>query len=58
MISASRRRHRRVWLLLAISLPILLWLALRARPSQVRNESIPDGVERATDDTRPAVADR
>ena len=58
MISAIRRRHLRVWVLLAIAVPILLWFALRARPTQVRNEAIPDGVERSTDDTRPAAADR
>jgi hypothetical protein len=58
VISAHRRRHRRVWLVLAITLPILLWLALRARPSPVRNEAIPEGVERVADDTRSSESGR
>lgn len=32
MISAHRRRHRIVWLLLAAAIPLLLWLAVSARP--------------------------
>lgn len=32
MIAAHRRRHRIVWLLLAAAIPLLLWLAVSARP--------------------------
>ena len=31
MIRALRRRHRAIWVALAIVLPLLLWAALRAR---------------------------
>jgi len=32
MIASHRRRHRIVWLLLAAAIPLLLWLAVAARP--------------------------
>jgi hypothetical protein len=32
MIRRLRRRHRRIWLALAVALPILYWMALAARP--------------------------
>lgn len=32
MIAGHRRRHRLIWLLLAAAIPVLLWLAVSARP--------------------------
>lgn len=32
MIAGHRRRHRLLWLLLAAAIPVLLWLAVSARP--------------------------
>jgi hypothetical protein len=50
MIAAHRRRHRRVMLLLAALLPLLLWLALRTRPAPPVNVALPAGVEKGADD--------
>jgi len=32
VIAGHRRRHRIVWWLLAAAIPVLLWLAVSARP--------------------------
>jgi len=52
MIAAHRRRHRLVWLALAIVLPLLLWSAVRARPERPLNRELPAGVEPFADDAR------
>lgn len=52
MIAAHRARHRLVWLALAIALPLLLWLAVRARPERPLNRELPAGVDDFADDTR------
>jgi len=50
MIAAHRRRHRRTMLLLALLLPLLVWLALRARPVTPINVALPAGIETGADD--------
>jgi hypothetical protein len=50
VIRAHRRRHFWIWLALALSLPAVVLLALRARPAWPVNPALPDGVESAADD--------
>ncbi len=50
MIAAHRARHRRIFLALALLLPILLFVALRARPRWPENATLPAGVESFADD--------
>ena len=45
MIASHRARHRRFFWALAILLPVLLFLALRARPTWPRLESSPPEVD-------------
>lgn len=45
MIAAHRRRHRAIFRALAVLLPLLLFLALRARPRWPRLEVSPPGVD-------------
>ena len=45
MIASHRARHRRIFWTLAILLPVLLFLALRARPTWPRLESSPPEVD-------------
>ncbi len=47
MIRAHRDRHRRLFLLLLVILPLLLIAALRARPGPVRLERAIDGIPSA-----------
>ena len=41
MIRPLRARHRRTWLVLAVVVPILVALALLARPERPHAESLP-----------------
>ena len=50
MITGHRRRHRRIFAALAILLPLLLWLALRARPAPASNPELPAGVPTSAGD--------
>lgn len=52
MIAAHRRRHRRLLAVLAVLLPLLVWLAFRARPEWPRESNLPPAVERAAEDVR------
>jgi len=55
MIAAHRRRHRRVFVALALVLPLLLWLALLSRPRSAENPALPPGVTAApADDGTPS----
>ena len=45
MIASHRARHRRIFWALAILLPVLLFFALRARPTWPRLESSPPEVD-------------
>lgn len=56
MIAAHRARHRAAWIALALLLPLLLALALRARPDRPRNPELPAGVEAFADDRAPRGA--
>lgn len=44
MIAPLRRRHRLAWVVLAVLLPLALWLALAARQSQPTTAPLPDGL--------------
>jgi hypothetical protein len=51
VIAAHRRRHRRAFVALALLLPLLLWLALRARPDLPVNPGLPpEAAARPADD--------
>lgn len=50
MIRGHRRRHLWAWLALAVTLPALVLLALRARPSWPVNPELPASVESSVDD--------
>lgn len=50
MIAAHRARHRLIWLAMAAALPLLLWLALRARPERPLNRELPPGIDSFADD--------
>ena len=41
MIAPLRRWHRRIWIVLAILLPVLVWMALAARQEVPPMERIP-----------------
>lgn len=56
MIAAHRGRHRLIWLLLAVGLPLLLWFAVRARPERPLNRELPPGSGSFADDTRSGAA--
>jgi hypothetical protein len=56
VIAVRRARHFAIWLALAVGLPLLLALALRARPDAPIQPALPDAVERFADDTRAAAA--
>jgi hypothetical protein len=56
VIAVRRARHLAIWLALAVALPVLLFLALRARPDQPTQPELPAAVERFPDDTREATA--
>ena len=45
MIASHRARHRRIFWALAVLLPVLLFFALRARPTWPRLESSPPEVD-------------
>ena len=53
MILRLRRRHRRMWLALAVLLPLLYVIALVSRRPAPRVESLPE-ILRAAPDTAPA----
>jgi hypothetical protein len=50
MIAARRRWHRRIFLLIAILLPLLLWRALEARSEWPTNPELPAGAAISPDD--------
>jgi hypothetical protein len=52
MIRSLRRRHLRMMLALAILVPLLVFLALVARPEPPSNSALPDGSGAFADDTR------
>jgi hypothetical protein len=52
MIAGHRRRHRWIVALLAVALPLLLALALRARPAAPLQDALPAGAPAFADDTR------
>lgn len=52
MIAAHRRRHYWIFALLALLLPLLLVLAVEARPEVPRAEGLPAGVASFPDDSR------
>jgi len=54
VIRSHRARHFWFVLALAVLLPLLVLLALRARPQWPANAELPAGVERSPDDTRDA----
>ena len=54
MIAARRARHLAIWLILAVALPVLVVLAVRARPAAPTQPELPPAVESFPDDTREA----
>ncbi|MCM2269419.1 MAG: hypothetical protein NDJ75_04915 [Thermoanaerobaculia bacterium] len=52
MIAAHRRRHRWMMALLALLLPLLVALALVARPAAPENAALPAGAAVFPDDRR------
>ena len=54
MIAARRARHFAIWLILAVVLPLLVVLAVRARPAPPAQLELPSAVETFPDDTREA----
>lgn len=49
MIRPLRRRHRWLWLGLALLLPLLYWAALAARPEGVPTQRLPAPITQAID---------
>jgi hypothetical protein len=54
VIAARRARHFAIWLILAVALPLLVFLAVRARPAPPTQPELPPTVETFPDDTREA----
>ena len=52
MIAAHRRRHRWIFALLALLLPLLVALAIASRPAPPVNAELPAGAPAFADDRR------
>lgn len=48
MIRPLRSRHRRVWLILAVVVPLLVALALAVRPGPPSREDVPEAISAAS----------
>jgi len=58
VIAAHRRRHARLFFLLALLLPLLLWLALAARPERPESGRLPADAPTVPADDLPTEGGR